>query len=182
MHNIILDNDKKVGINIHYSFRDIQEEVFKRTSMLSRGENAVHYNELVLSKGEEFIFSPYLVDIASELYDFISPFCKDETTGFYLSDSINTICSNDSVTTESAREDIEYRFAYMDWFNERAISMLDVSIFESLVNGIIWQWLSIFGETELSNKYKWLYDRAVVNMRNRLNSQNKPVRRKYNLF
>lgn len=182
MHKIIEDNNRKVGINIHYSLRDIQEEVFKRTSMLSRGENAIRYNELVLSRGEEFMFSPYLVDIASELFDYISPFCKEDDTEFYLSDSVNPICANDTMAVVATKDDIEYQFSYMEWFNDKALVMLDNSIFEALVNGIIWQWLSIFGEDNLSMKYQAMYQRAVTNMRNRLNTQKRPVRRKYTWF
>lgn len=177
MHTIDLDI-----ITIHYSLRDIQEEVFKRTSMLARGENAIRYNELVLSRGEEFMFSPYLIDISSELFDYISPFCKCECTGFDLSDAVNPICANDNMIISTTSDDVEYKFLRMRWFNDNAIMMLDSAIFEALVNGIIWEWLSIFGETELSAKYKFMYDRAVTNMRNRLNTQRGPVRRKYRLF
>lgn len=177
MHKIESDR-----VNIHYSLRDIQEEVFKRTSMLARGENAIRYNELVLSRGEEFMFSPYLVDISSELFDYISPFCKDENTEFYLSDSVNPICADDNMAIVTTKDDIEYQFSLMKWFNEKSLATLDNAIFEALVNGIVWEWLSIFGESELSAKYKMMYDRAVINLRNRINSQKGPVRRKYHLF
>jgi hypothetical protein len=174
-----LETDRVI---IHYSLRDIQEEVFKRTSMLARGENAIRYNELVLSRGEEFMFSPYLVNIASELFDYISPFCKEENTGFHLSDSVNPVCANENMAVVTNSDDVEYQFSKLRWFNDRALVMLDNSIFEALVNGIIWEWLSIFGESELSAKYKFLYDRAITNLRNRINTQKGPVRRKYTLF
>jgi hypothetical protein len=176
MHNI---NSNK--ITVYYSLRDIQEEVFKRTSMIARGENAIRYNELVFSKGEKFLFGPYLINIASEIFDFISPFCKVELTGLEMSSEINPACIDENIINDPIN-DIQYTFSRMDWYNENAIQMTDVAIFESLVNGIIWQWLSIFGENELSTKYNAMYQMSITNMRNRLNSQKKPVRRKYTWF
>ncbi len=71
-------------------------------------------------------------------------------------------------------------FIYYD--TKVGIIFYTCNMVEVLVNGVIAQYLSIEGATNMAQRYNELYERSVVNMRNRLNAQKKPIRRRYRMF
>lgn len=67
------------------------------------------------------------------------------------------------------------------WFNENYIPSVKNSIFDAIVHGICFKWLEDTLPTEAA-RFEKIYEQNIIDMKNRLNAQKRPVRRNYNWF
>ena len=79
------------------------------------------------------------------------------------------------------REAVVYRINILDWMDENAFKGVEVAIFEALVNFVMYKWF-LFVAPEHADIYNTAYENNLIQIKNRINAQKKPVNRKYHLF
>lgn len=76
---------------------------------------------------------------------------------------------------------VRFTINKMHWFNENAISMVSNSIFELLVNFVIYKWFT-YTMPDKANVFLESYNDQVTRLKNRLNTQGKRLVQKYRYF
>lgn len=86
------------------------------------------------------------------------------------------------VIGDGTSQEIVFTLNLFDWWNRGYESSVKDSIRESIVCGIMSEWFSEIQQLELSSLYMSRRDVAIVDMKNRLNAQKKPIRRNYTYY
>lgn len=79
------------------------------------------------------------------------------------------------------RDAVIFKLNILDWMDENAFKGLDVAVFESIVNFVMYKWFLIVSPQDAEQYYNH-YDNSLMQVVYRVNQQKKPTHRRYHLF
>lgn len=92
--HIHCDEPRVSVLKLVYGYDNIYEEVYKRTSFLAKNrptEALVHQlNAMSFTRDEEFMFKPFILEAASNVFEKLAPFCKNIQNAFRYNEHVVT--------------------------------------------------------------------------------------------
>ena len=79
------------------------------------------------------------------------------------------------------RDAVIFKLNILDWMDENAFKGLDVAVFESIVNFVMYKWFLIVSPQDAA-QYLEQYNNNLTQVIYRVNQQKKPIHRRYHLF
>lgn len=165
---IVLEQDIKVRENVYgeeiETFECINEARIVKSGLIRKKQKHPDQwkaGNYVLSRGREERLYMVLTDTTSEadLHDarLFKPMDCDE------------------------RDAVIFKLNILDWMDENAFKGLDVAVFESIVNFVMYKWFLIVSPQDAA-QYLEQYDNNLTQVIYRVNQQKRPIHRRYHLF